>query len=108
MFFPSRNNGLDLIPGKQVPFDSADNCVRFASALAMFGMKLKESPYMNANWDAIKKVAEKAADRSQYLQNDFLLMLEKAMDIYEPNRKKKKKNKKHSNEPKTSLNKGGQ
>jgi Ca-activated chloride channel family protein len=79
------------IPGKPVPFDSAGNCVRFASALAMFGMKLKESPYINnANWETIKNVAEKAADRSEYLQSDFLLMLEKAMNIYEPNRKKKK------------------
>ena len=82
------------IPGKPVPFDSAGNCVRFASALAMFGMKLKESPYMNnANWENVQNVAEKAADRTQYLQNDFLLMLKKAISIYEPNRKKKKNKK---------------
>ena len=70
---------------------------RFASAIAMYGLKLKESPYLNnKSWSDVKDVAELAADKNIYLQNEFLKLVEKTIKIYEP--KKKKKNKKVKDE----------
>jgi Ca-activated chloride channel homolog len=77
------------IPNKLT--DSTDNAVKFASAVAMFGLKLKESPYVNkATWSNVKTVAVAAVDKNIYLQNDFLKLLDKAILVYEPNKKKKK------------------
>jgi hypothetical protein len=57
----------------------------------MFGLKLKESPYVNkATWSNVKTVAVAAVDKNIYLQNDFLKLLDKAILVYEPNKKKKK------------------
>ncbi len=77
------------IPNKLT--DSTDNVAKFASAVAMFGLKLKESPYINnASWSAVKNIAVAAVDKNIYLQNDFLKLLDKAILVYEPNKKKKK------------------
>ena len=77
-----------------IPFPSLDsitNGEKFAAAIAMYGLKLKESPYLNnAGWNDIKVVAEAAVDKNNFLQNDFLKLLEKTIKIYEPNKKKKK------------------
>ena len=64
----------------------------------MFGLKLKESPYLNnASWTDVKQAAVTAADKTNFLQNDFLKLLDKAIEVYEPG-KKKKKNKKTGDE----------
>ena len=76
--------------------DSVSHCIKFATAVAMYGMKLKESPYLNkASWDDVKMVAEAAADKTEMLQNDFLTLLDKTISVYEPNRKKKKNKRKN-------------
>jgi Ca-activated chloride channel homolog len=74
--------------------DSTDNCVKFAAAVAMYGLKLKESNYLNkASWADVKIVAESAADKAVFLQSEFLKLLDKTIDIYDPSKKKKKKKK---------------
>ncbi len=77
--------------------DNPTNSEKFAAAVAMFGLKLKNSPYLNnATWGELKNAATLAADKSNYLQNDFLKLVDKASDIYDSG-KKKKKNKKAGN-----------
>ena len=71
--------------------DSITNGEKFATAIAMYGLKLKESPYLkNTGWNDIRLVAEAAVYKNNFLQNDFLKLLEKSIKIYEPNKKKKK------------------
>ena len=79
------------LPGK-LKRDSIQNCETFLTAVAMYGMKLKHSDYLNkAAWNDILITAEKGADKNNYLQNDFLELLRKTIEIYEPGHKKKKK-----------------
>ncbi len=74
--------------------DSADNALKFAAAVAMYGLKLKESPYLNkASWADVKTVAQAATEKQVFLQTEFLKLLDKTVDIYQPGKKKKKKKK---------------
>lgn len=102
MLYLKFHDAADSLPREQqmgycipaMPVDSVKPSLRFAAALAMYGMKLKESPYLNkASWDNIAAVAASSADKSDYLQNDFLLLLDKTINIYEPKKNKKKKKK---------------
>ena len=71
--------------------DTASNSESFSAAVAMFGLKLKDSPYLNnATWSDVKSFAIKAADPKIFLQNDFLILMEKAVKIYEPSKRKRK------------------
>ena len=71
--------------------DTASNSEGFSAAVAMFGLKLKDSPYLNnATWSDVKSFANKAADPKIFLQNDFLILMEKAVKIYEPSKRKRK------------------
>ena len=71
--------------------DTATSSENFAAAVAMFGLKLKDSPYLNnATWNDVKIFALKTVDTKIYLQNDFLVLMEKAVKIYEPGKKKRK------------------
>ena len=77
--------------------DNPANCEKFAAAVAMFGLKLKNSVYLdNASWADVKQTELLAADKNDFLQNDFLKLLDKAVVIYDS--KKKKKNKKGADE----------
>jgi Ca-activated chloride channel homolog len=63
----------------------------FAAAVALFGLKLKESPFINkASWSLVKATASAASDKNIFLQSEFLKLVEKAADVYESGRKKKK------------------
>ncbi len=71
--------------------DSLSKAENFAAAVTLFGLKLKESPYINkVNWSTIKAIANAAADKTNFLQNDFLKLLDKAIAIYEPSKRKRK------------------
>ena len=81
-----------IISGVQLPNDSSHRCLDFAAAVAMYGMKLRESPYLShATWKDVRAAAEAAADKNDYLQSDFLLMEDKTIEVYEPGKRKKKK-----------------
>jgi Ca-activated chloride channel homolog len=74
--------------------DSTDNGIKFAAAVAMYGLKLKQSAYLNkASWAEVKAVAESAVDKAVFLQTEFLKLLDKTIEIYDPSKKKKKKKK---------------
>jgi Ca-activated chloride channel homolog len=72
--------------------DSTDKYLKFAAAVVMYGLKLKESNYLNkASWADVKAVAESAADKTVFLQSEFLKLLDKTIEIYDSSKKKKKK-----------------
>jgi Ca-activated chloride channel family protein len=71
-------------------FESLDTELKFATSIAMFGLKLKQSRFFPpVDWETILAIASASADRSNYLQNEFLLLIEKAQKVY-PEKKKKK------------------
>ncbi len=76
----------------QIPItitDSTDAATKFATAVATFGLKLKESPYANKlSWKTVKATADAAVDKSILLQADFLKLVNKCIDIYEPRKKR--------------------
>lgn len=72
-------------------FNKIDPELQFATAVAMFGLKLKESKYISIDWLSVVTVAAAAADRGNYLQNEFLNLLDKVQKIYPEKKKKKKK-----------------
>ncbi len=71
-------------------FNEVHHELQFATAVAMFGLKLKESKYINTDWGSVMAVAAAAADKSNYLQSEFLQLLDKVQKIY-PEKKKRKK-----------------
>ncbi len=72
--------------------DSIDKELKFATAVTMFALRLKQSKFLGtADWELIKEVAKTSADNNNYLQREFLQLIEKAEKIYEDKKKKKKK-----------------
>ncbi len=79
-------------PQNYVRFDSVDNNLRFATAVSMFGLKLRESKYFpDVDWDVIKNIAVSAALPGDYLQSEFITLVDKCKVIYYEKKKKRKK-----------------
>lgn len=72
-------------------FNEIHHELQFATAVTMFALKLKESKYIDTDWGSVLTVATAAADKSNYLQNEFLQLLDKVQKIYPEKKKKKKK-----------------
>lgn len=74
-------------------FNSLSKNLQFAAAVCMFGLKLRESGYFPAgiDWTDIKAIASNAAVKDDYLQNEFISLLDKTEIIYYEKKKKKKK-----------------
>ena len=76
-----------------IAFDSISKDLQFASAVTMFGLKLRGSQYFpNIDWDVIKKIAVSASTPGDYLQDEFIGLIDKCKVIYYE--KKKKRNRK--------------
>jgi Ca-activated chloride channel family protein len=78
-------------PDNYVVFDSLNKDLQFATAVAMFGLKLKESKYFppEIDWDAIKKIASSALVPDNFLETEFLESIDKAQRLYSDNKKKR-------------------
>ena len=97
-----KNQKQLAIPVPNSRIDSTDAMLKFATSLTFFGLKLKKSPYINnASWTEVKKYSEKVLDTSNVNQVQFVALLNKAIDIYEPSKKKKKR--KSKKQPLTSA-----
>jgi Ca-activated chloride channel homolog len=82
---------IDYTVIKQV-CDTIDNDLKFAAAVAMFGLKLKDSKYLNkATWTDVLNNANKAIDKNNFLQTEFYKLVLKTFDVYEPSKKRKRK-----------------
>ncbi|HEY6975890.1 MAG TPA: YfbK domain-containing protein, partial [Chitinophagaceae bacterium] len=69
----------------------ADSSLRFAAAVIMLGGLLKQSDlWKNYTWDDVTRIAKTAVNTNEYIQTEFLSLIEKARKIYAPLKKRKK------------------
>ena len=79
-------------PQNYVAFDTISKNLQFASAVAMFGLKLRQSQYFpNVDWDIIKNIALSSLTPGDYLQNEFVGLVDKCKTIYYEKKKGGKK-----------------
>lgn len=79
-------------PANYLPFSRVDSSLRFATAIAMFGLKIKESEYFpDVDWNTIKNIALSVQTPGDYLQAQFIGLVEKAKSIYNDKRKRRKR-----------------
>lgn len=79
-----------IVKDNFIPFNEMDPELRLATGITMFGLKLKQSKFFpEIEWPAILAISTASADRNDYLQNEFITLIEKAQKIY-PDKKKKK------------------
>ena len=78
-------------PVNYLEFRDIDKEFQFATAVAMFGLKIRQSKYMKeADWDDIATIASNSYDPNNFLQAEFLQLIGKAKKIYSGKKKKKK------------------
>ncbi len=66
-----------------IPIDQINKELKFAAAVTMFALKLKKSKYYNEqSWSFIKSFSKSSADETNYLQKQFLILLDKAIKLY--------------------------
>jgi Ca-activated chloride channel family protein len=77
-------------PDNYIPFDSLNKDLQFATAVAMFGLKLRESKYFpkDFDWKIIKNIATAAQSPDNYLETEFLESVDKAQGLYSVKKKK--------------------
>ena len=64
--------------------------LKFATSLTMFGLLLKDSKYASfASLNDVEKIAKESKNKDDYLQNEFLTIVENAKKIYSKKSKKK-------------------
>lgn len=81
-------------PGNYIPFNQLDSELHFATAVSMFGLKLRKSKYFpEMEWDKIKNIALSAFTSGDYLQTEFIELIDKSKSIYEPKKRKKRRRK---------------
>ena len=73
-------------------FNSVSKNLQFATAVCMFGLKLRESSYFPSSieWKDINAIASQSAMKDDYLQNEFITLLNKTEIIYYEKKKRKK------------------
>jgi len=82
-------------PQNYLAFNSICNDLQFASAVAMFGLKLRQSQYFpDVDWAAIKNIALPSLIPGDYLQTEFVGLIDKCKVIYYEKKKKKRKRQK--------------
>lgn len=81
-----------VCPLNYLEFKSIDKELQFATAVTMFGLKVKQSKYIkDAEWPDIMAIAESSHNPADYLQTQFLQIVEKARKIYKGKKRKKSK-----------------
>lgn len=94
MSYRTTNEGLlqnekHLAVNHFVPMDSIDRDYKMATAITMFGLKLKESQYIqDKDWSFIYNFSKKNIDPKNYLQREFLTLIEKSKKIYRDKKKR--------------------
>jgi Ca-activated chloride channel family protein len=69
-----------------------DNELQFATAVTMFGLKVKQSKYIkDADWLDIETIAISSYNQNDFLQTQFLQLIDKAQKIYKSKKGKKRK-----------------
>jgi Ca-activated chloride channel family protein len=69
---------------EMIPFDRAEMDWRRAICLALFGMKLQRSEYVGQiGWPDIEKMAKKLFNGSNYLDDEYMSLIDRAKRIYD-------------------------
>ena len=72
------------------PIEEVDSIYRFAGAVAMFGSVLKHSKFINNyHLEDVLTLAKTAVNPDDVHQNEFLALVEKAIKVYRPAKRKK-------------------
>ena len=67
-----------------IPFDRADADWKRAICLGLFGMKLQQSGYVTqVGWEDIEKMAKRLFTGSNYLDDEYISLIDRAKRIYE-------------------------
>jgi Ca-activated chloride channel family protein len=76
-----------------IPFSRLQKDLQFGTAVAMFGMKLKNSKYLQGkdHWDQLESIAINSYDPNNYLQKEFIKLVATAKKIYVKTKSRKKK-----------------
>jgi len=70
-------------------FEKIDSSLRFATAVAMFGLKIRQSKYFpEVEWNTIKNLAVSSSNQEDYLQKEFTELVDKAGEIYSEKKRK--------------------
>jgi Ca-activated chloride channel family protein len=70
-----------------MPFDRAEMDWRRAICLVLFGMKLQQSSYvMEVGWMDIEKMAKRLFTGSNYLDDEYISLIDRAKRVYEKHR----------------------
>lgn len=74
------------------PFNSLTKSLQFATAVTMFGLKIKSSRYFpDVSWDSIHKIAAASLDKNDFLQNQFIDLIDQCKSLYDNKRRKKRR-----------------
>ena len=78
-------------PENYEKFDSINKNLQFATAVAMFGLKLRESKYFPADmeWNTIKDIAVASLTPDNFLEKEFIGLVDKAKDIYKEKKRRR-------------------
>ncbi len=80
-------------PANYKPFHSINKNLQFATAVTMFGLKLRGSSYFpDVNWNIIKKLADSSLTPGDYLQSEFAGLIDKSKAIYFEKKKRRRWN----------------
>ncbi len=72
------------------PQQELSQSFRFATAIALFGSMLRNSPFVkNSTWEDVLQMAENACEQNNAEQKEFINLVQQAKKIY-PSKKKKK------------------
>ncbi|MEO6893683.1 MAG: von Willebrand factor type A domain-containing protein [Ginsengibacter sp.] len=77
-------------PDNYISFNSLNKDLQFATAVAMFGLKLRESKYFppELEWKTIKDIAIAAQSADNFLETEFIESVDKAQGLYSTKKKK--------------------
>ena len=75
-------------------FRDINKDLQFATSVAMFGLKLRESKYFppEVDWDVIKNIAQQSLSPDNFLETEFVGLVDKCKDIYSEKKRKKHRN----------------
>lgn len=73
-------------------FKTIDKDLQFGAAVALFGLKLRQSKYINdAKWENIELLANNSYNANEYLQKEFVQLVSAAKKTYTVSKKRRRK-----------------
>lgn len=77
------------------PFLDINKSLQFATAVTMFGLKLSESKYfpVDYEWDNIRNIALSAQNPDNFLETEFITLLDKCKPLYNDRRRRRNRRK---------------